>query len=132
MAYTSITLPGLVAGVQTAWQLAPNQIVVVDIRTLDNAESMTNATTEAHLSIQVATWQANADGSPVLDASNKKLGPPKMHVSILTSALAAGTVTLAGQLTTITTEALDRAAQWLAVYPSIQAMMAASKNAPAV
>jgi len=131
MAYTQTALPNL-AATQTSWTLTGGQNVIVDVRQITPDAGIDVDTSTAHLVIQVTSWEANANGTPVLDSAGRKLGPPKKSISIMTSSLAEGSITLAAELATITQDALDRISQWLAIYPAMQTLMTNSQSAPSV
>src|SRR5438105_2836918 len=125
--YTPITGLTNLTGAQRAYQLPGGEKAVVEIQTKEIAASAFNATASQHLAVLVTVWQINDDGTPVLDAKDKKISPPAKSETILTAGLAEGTVTLENVLTQMTLDALKRMQNWLAIHPHITALLAVSK-----
>lgn len=107
--------PGLGPG-QTAWQVDPNTIVVVELLRVQLADDSQVA------GFAVRAWQANSDGTVATDGSGNPLEIPKKAESVSLSALAEGTVVLSTFLDGCTTDALTRAQTWLAVRAQLDAV----------
>lgn len=116
------TIPNL-TDTQKAYTMPNGEFVVVDVAQSDQPGSRWNATPQPHLAVRMRVWQVNADGTPVKDSNGVVVGPPDLTHTIVTAAMANGSVSLQNQLTTYATDALDRMANWLAVQPQISALM---------
>lgn len=112
-------VPNLGPG-QRAFQIDGGDLVVVEITQKEVAENPNNVTSEHHVAVQVRVWKVNPDGAAAVDGKGKPLEIPKKVESIVSSALAEGTVDLDNQLVAYSLDALTRAKNWLHVKAAME------------
>ncbi|MCU1285942.1 MAG: hypothetical protein JWO13_2292 [Acidobacteriales bacterium] len=105
---------------QRAFEIEGGDVIVVEITQRAVEENPHNITSEHHVAVQVRAWKVNPDGTVAIDSRGKELEIPKRVESIVTSALAEGTVDLDNQLVDYSLAALVRAKNWLHVKAAME------------
>lgn len=100
---------------QKAFRIDTGELVVVETTQKEIGDNPQNLTPEHHIALRVRAWKAKDDGTPEEDAAGLPLEIPHKVHSIVSAALAEGTVNLENALVQFTLDALQRTKTWLVV-----------------